>query len=124
MEYGFNIPDQQSSPGYGFNAPYQPNEPKVDSFPSAQFATQLLTEPMVTNMAMEYGNVLVGSGKQQLEKYVPVTALRYYFAVDTDYVLTKLILLLFPFHHKVCKINNANFCIFSYLVTRQNCFLL
>lgn len=54
---------------------------------------------MVTNMAVQYGSALVGSGKQQIEKYVPISALKYYFAVDTDYVVGKLALLLFPFTH-------------------------
>ncbi|XP_051153892.1 protein YIF1B [Leptopilina boulardi] len=118
MEYGFNIPEQ-STP-YGFTTPppmqnpmqqqqqpmqtplppYSSRDPMKDAFPTPQFATQLLAEPMVANIAAHYGNALVGSGKQQIEKYVPVSALRYYFAVDTDYVLMKLTLLLFPFTHK------------------------
>lgn len=101
-EYGFNIPGQV--PPYGFN-PQIPNYPQNDNqggeFASPQFATQLLTQPVITNMAVEYGNVLVGTGKQHLEKYVPVTALKYYFAVNTDYVFAKLILLFFPFTNKV-----------------------
>lgn len=67
---------------------------------TGQFASRILAEPIVTNMAMQYGNALVGSGKQQFEKYVPVSALKYYFAVDTDYVFMKLALLFFPFAHK------------------------
>lgn len=39
--------------------------------------------------------------KQEVERYVPVTKLKYYFAVDTKYVLSKLFLLFFPFTHKV-----------------------
>ncbi|XP_015584843.1 protein YIF1B-B isoform X2 [Cephus cinctus] len=99
-EYGFNMPEQ-TPPSYGFStAPmpgYNPNDTRTEGFTTPQFATQLLAEPMVTNMAVQYGNALVGSGKQQLEKYVPVTALKYYFAVDTDYVIAKLSLLFFPF---------------------------
>ena len=38
----------------------------------------------------------------QLEKYVPTSKLKYYFAVDTGYVAKKLIMLLFPFTKKVC----------------------
>ncbi|EFN82358.1 protein YIF1B [Harpegnathos saltator] len=100
--YGFNIPGQ-TPPSYGFHS-QMPNYPQNDNqggeFASSQFATQLLAQPVVTNMAVEYGNALVGSGKQHLEKYVPITALKYYFAVNTDYVFAKLMLLFFPFTHK------------------------
>lgn len=102
-EYGFNVPEQP--PPYGFNTVpmqhYSSPEGHGDDYSSSQFATQLLTQPIVTNMAVQYGNALVGSGKQHFERYVPVTALKYYFAVDTDYVMSKLSLLFFPFTHKV-----------------------
>jgi hypothetical protein len=39
--------------------------------------------------------------KQEVEKIVPVSSLKYYFAVDTKYVVSKLMLLFFPFTHKV-----------------------
>ncbi|KAL7287540.1 hypothetical protein TKK_0018363 [Trichogramma kaykai] len=113
-DYGFNVPNQgvgPGSPAYGFNqqpppayqpSPVQTFTPRNDGFSTggAQFATQLLAEPLVQNMAMSYGNALANSGKQQFERFVPITALRYYFAVDTDYVFMKLILLFFPFTHK------------------------
>lgn len=102
-EYGFNVPEQQPPP-YGFNTVpmqhYSSPEGHGDDYSSSQFATQLLAQPIVTNMAVQYGNTLVGSGKQHFERYVPVTALKYYFAVDTDYVMSKLSLLFFPFTHK------------------------
>ncbi|KAK0182648.1 hypothetical protein PV327_000763 [Microctonus hyperodae] len=115
-DYGFNVSEQQPL-SYGFNPsampapmqpmaggppmnPYAPEPPRENFANPQQFATQLLTEPIVANVAMKYGDALVGTGKQHLEKYVPVTALKYYFAVDTDYVLLKLALLFFPFTHK------------------------
>ncbi|GFG37060.1 hypothetical protein Cfor_00751, partial [Coptotermes formosanus] len=65
--------------------------------------SQFLNEPLVANVAMQYGQALVGSGKQlvdrELEKYVPISRLKYYFAVDTGYVTKKLGLLFFPFTH-------------------------
>jgi hypothetical protein len=67
--------------------------------------SQFLNEPLVANVAMQYGQALVGSGKQlvdrELEKYVPISRLKYYFAVDTGYVTKKLGLLFFPFTHSV-----------------------
>lgn len=48
---------------------------------------------------------LAGAGKtlikNEVERYVPITKLKYYFAVDTNYVIQKLMLLFFPFTHKV-----------------------
>ncbi|XP_017796792.1 PREDICTED: protein YIF1B [Habropoda laboriosa] len=102
-EYGFNVPEQQA-PLYGFNAPpmqtYTSPEGRGEEYPPSQYATQLLTQPVITDMAFEYGNTLVGSGKQQLQKYLPITALKYYFAVDSNYVFKKLALLFFSFTHK------------------------
>lgn len=70
---------------------------------AAPFA--MLNEPMVQGMALEYGQKLADHGKQlvesQFEKYVPVTRLKYYFAVDNNYVVKKLMLLFFPFTHRV-----------------------
>uniref|UniRef100_A0A1B6E7H8 Protein YIF1 n=2 Tax=Clastoptera arizonana TaxID=38151 RepID=A0A1B6E7H8_9HEMI len=69
-----------------------------------QMADQFLSNPMVANVAMQYGSAIVGSGRkivdQEIEKYVPVSKIKYYFAVDTNYVLKKLRLLFFPFTHK------------------------
>lgn len=56
-------------------------------------------------MAYQYTNQLAAQGrevvKRELDKYVPVSRLRYYFAVDTRYVARKLLLIMFPFTHKV-----------------------
>lgn len=101
-EYGFNVPEQLPPP-YGFNTPmqnYPHGETHGEEFSTPQFATQLLAQPVVTDMAVQYGNALVGTGKQQLEKYMSISTLRYYFAVNTDYVFAKLALLFFPFTHK------------------------
>ncbi|KAJ4430635.1 hypothetical protein ANN_19224 [Periplaneta americana] len=77
------------------------NAPPMDQ--GFSIPSQFLNEPLVANVAMQYGQALVGSGKQlvdrELEKYVPVSRLKYYFAVDTGYVTRKLGLLFFPFTH-------------------------
>lgn len=107
-EHGFNVPENPPSYGWTQSARYNPppmqNYPQGDShgeeLSSPQFVTQILTQPAVTNMAVHYSNALVGTGKQQFERFVPVTALKYYFAVDTNYVFAKLALLFFPFTHK------------------------
>lgn len=58
----------------------------------------------VSNMAMVYGSSLAAQGKELVDKnidrFIPVTKLKYYFAVDTVYVGRKLGLLVFPYLHQ------------------------
>eukprot|EP00088_Acartia_fossae_P017213 TRINITY_DN19753_c0_g1_i1.p1 TRINITY_DN19753_c0_g1~~TRINITY_DN19753_c0_g1_i1.p1 ORF type:complete len:372 (-),score=90.87 TRINITY_DN19753_c0_g1_i1:862-1977(-) len=64
----------------------------------------MLQDPMVTNLAMSYGRDFVGKGqeeiKRNLDKWVSISQLKYYFAVDTTYVTKKLSLILFPYVQK------------------------
>lgn len=89
--------------------------------------------PVLQNLAKQYGESLVGQGREmvdeKLQKFVTVSKLKYYFAVDTAYVMKKLGLLLFPFTHKVSgnckriyydydyKINSSNLN-YSFCLTR------
>lgn len=54
---------------------------------------------------------LAGAGqkmiKEEVSRYIPVSKLKYYFAVDTKYVLRKLIILFFPFTHSVSKVGES-----------------
>lgn len=54
----------------------------------------MMGDPMVTNMAMQYGQEFMGKQgeeiKKNLDKYVSIGQLKYYFAVDTTYVAKKL----------------------------------
>ncbi|XP_022188136.2 protein YIF1B [Nilaparvata lugens] len=99
-----NMPQypQQPMPMGGYGGGYM--NPGAMPPGMAAGASSLLGDPLVANVAMHYGNALVDSGKQlvdrEFEKYVPVTRLKYYFAVDTSYVTRKLKLLFFPFTHK------------------------
>lgn len=72
--------------------------------PNLQQYGQYMKDPMVANMAMQYGSSLATSGKayveQNLDRYIPVSRVKFYFAVTTDYVVHKLALLLFPFFNK------------------------
>lgn len=84
------------------------DEPPMDNYkqqpnPMApQFG--VFQQPMVQDMAVQYGQRLADHGKELLnekvEKYIPVTRLKYYFAVDNKYVIHKLRLIFFPFTHK------------------------
>lgn len=87
--------------------PYNP-QPRVPG-PTAPGAGQfaMFQQPIVQDMALQYGQRLADQGKQlvesHFEKYVPVTRLKYYFAVDSKYVVNKLRLIFFPFTHKVSR---------------------
>ncbi|KAM9443281.1 protein YIF1B-like isoform 1-T1 [Salvelinus alpinus] len=63
----------------------------------------LLSDPM-SNMAMAYGSSLASQGKdlvdKNLDRFLPISKLKYYFAVDTVYVGKKLGLLVFPYMHQ------------------------
>lgn len=93
------IPPQQQhqQPQQQFGMPQQ----QPTDF-AGQFA--MFQQPMVQDMAMQYGQKLADQGKEyvnkEFEKYVPVSKLKYYFAVDNRYVMNKLRLLFFPFAHK------------------------
>lgn len=96
-------PQQQATQGFnhgGYGYDTQPPPPYDQNF---SIPSQLMANPMVTGMAMQYGQALMGSGKQfmnkELQKYDIVSRLKYYFAVDTSYVRRKLALLFFPFTH-------------------------
>lgn len=79
-----------------------PQDPQQQGGFGQQFT--MFQQPMVQDMAFQYGQKLADQGKEivnkEFEKYVPVTKLKYYFAVDNRYVLNKLRLLFFPFAHK------------------------
>ncbi|XP_076031711.1 yip1d-interacting factor 1 isoform X2 [Oratosquilla oratoria] len=107
--------EDTSSPGYqpqpqgnydprAYNQGYGVPNNAQGAYPGGGFpGTQFVQDPMMANMAMHYGQTLVGQGQrymdEKLEKYVHVSKIKYYFAVDTAYVMKKLRLLFFPFTH-------------------------
>lgn len=84
---------------------FMPGPGPAPEAPGFSVPGQFLADPLVANVAMQYGSAIVGSGRKivdrEIEKYVPVSKLKYYFAVNTSYVLRKLRLLFFPFTHTV-----------------------
>lgn len=88
------------------NVGNMPNQfaPIANQFP--QFS--MFQEPAVQGMALQYGQQLADHGKKlvenQFSKWVPISKLQYYFAVDNNYVINKLRLIFFPFVHKVSRI--------------------
>lgn len=95
-QYNFaNIPQSQ------LNMSMNPSGPTQQ--PAANFPPQfsVFQQPIVQDMALQYGQKLADQGKEivhtHFEKYIPVTKLKYYFAVDNRYVMNKLRLIFFPF---------------------------
>lgn len=77
--------------------------PQQQMFPGQQF----LQDPgvnMAANVAMQYGQQFVPAAGEYVEKriesFLSISKLKYYFAVDTTYVLKKLGLIAFPFAHE------------------------
>ncbi|XP_043931620.1 protein YIF1A [Protopterus annectens] len=58
----------------------------------------------VANVAMAYGSTIASQGKdivnKEINRFVSINKLKYFFAVDTKYVMKKLALLLFPYTHQ------------------------
>jgi len=96
-------PQQQyAAPQYG--PPQQPQQQPLPAFGAGGFpASQFIQDPLIANAAMQYGQNLMGQGqtfvKAEIDKYMSVSKLKYYFAVDTQYVLKKMRLIFFPFAH-------------------------
>merc|ERR1719412_2862806 len=89
----------QSQNAYG-NAQQPSNFASVAGSMFGGGAEQLMANPVVTGMATQY----LGQGqeeiKKNIDKYISIGQLKYYFAVDTNYVGRKLGILLFPFAQK------------------------
>lgn len=90
-------------PGGGAGAAAPPQGAPTYGVMPTMPGQQIFQDPMVANMAMQYGTNVAHQTKelidQKLEKYVSMAKVKYYFAVDTQYVLKKLQLLFFPFTH-------------------------
>ncbi|CAB0017846.1 unnamed protein product [Nesidiocoris tenuis] len=95
-------PQDDQDQRYGYPGP-SPGQIPMNQFPYMPNPEQLFNNPMVADVAMHYGNKLMDTGKEmvdkELNKYVSVSRLKHYFAVDTGYVVKKLKLVVFPFTH-------------------------
>jgi hypothetical protein len=84
--------------------PQNPNMQQQQQQQQPQPGVNFGMNPVMQDMAFQYGQRLADQGKEmvnkELEKYVSVNKLKYYFAVDNRYVMNKLKLLFFPFTHK------------------------
>ncbi|XP_029373908.1 protein YIF1B isoform X2 [Echeneis naucrates] len=98
---GSQLFDDTSGAGSGSQTGYR-NQPGGSQ--AAGFSGQsLLSDPM-SNLAMAYGSSLASQGREMVDKnldrFIPISKLKYYFAVDTVYVGKKLGLLVFPYMHE------------------------
>lgn len=63
----------------------------------------IFNDPMA-NVAMAYGSSFADKGRdmvnKELNRFVSVSKLKYFFEVDTKYVIKKLVLLMFPYTHQ------------------------
>ncbi|KAG8003951.1 Protein YIF1A, partial [Nibea albiflora] len=84
------------TPGYNMGAP-------TSDIHAGSGADNLFTDPMA-NAAMMYGSSLANQGKdmvnKEISRFMSVNKLKYFFAVDTRYVLKKLMILMFPYTHQ------------------------
>lgn len=94
----YGQPQQQPQPPQQFGQFGTPQQP-----PQPGFAPNIFQQPIVQDMALQYGQRLADQGKELVEKnigkFIPISTLKYYFSVDNRYVLKKLKLLYFPFFH-------------------------
>ncbi|XP_037948544.1 protein YIF1B-B-like isoform X1 [Teleopsis dalmanni] len=97
-----NFPTNMQGPQMQYSG--APGNQAAGQFANAMPQFAVFQQPIVQDMAMQYGQRLADQGKQlvenQFEKWIPVAKLKYYFAVDNNYVINKLRLLFFPFTHK------------------------
>ncbi|KAF7228458.1 transcript variant X2, partial [Nothobranchius furzeri] len=84
------------APGYNIGGPSNDMQGGVA-------VNNLFTDPMA-NAAMMYGSSLANQGKdmvnKEISRFMSVNKLKYFFAVDTKYVLKKLMILMFPYTHQ------------------------
>ncbi|CAN9511580.1 unnamed protein product [Ophioblennius macclurei] len=96
---GSQLFEDTSGPGLGSQAGFR-NQP---AGPQGFSGQSILSDPM-SNLAMAYGSSLANQGREMVDKnldrFIPISKLKYYFAVDTVYVGKKLGLLVFPYMHE------------------------
>ena len=53
-------------------------------------AGQIISNPVITGFAAQEGEKMLQKGQEELNKYISIGQLKYYFAVDNNYVTKKL----------------------------------
>ncbi|XP_012697150.1 protein YIF1A [Clupea harengus] len=94
---------QMTNQGY-YNSGYMSGPPAAGAGAGAGVGVNnLFTDPMA-NAAVMYGSSIANQGKdivnKEISRFVSMNKLKYFFAVDTKYVIKKLMLLMFPYTHQ------------------------
>lgn len=83
--------------------PYNPAMPYINNTNNPTDNLGVFKQPIVQDFAIQYGQQIASTGtnmiKKEVNRFIPVTTLKYYFAVNNTYVLKKIMLLFFPFTH-------------------------
>ncbi|XP_054884620.1 protein YIF1B isoform X2 [Poeciliopsis prolifica] len=99
---GSQLFDDTSATGPGAQGVYR-NQQAGPQAAGGLPGQSLLSDPM-SNLAMAYGSSLASHGREMVDKnldrFIPISKLKYYFAVDTVYVGKKLGILVFPYMHE------------------------
>ena len=53
-------------------------------------AGQIISNPVLTGFAAQEGEKILQKGQEEINKYISIGQLKYYFAVDNNYVTKKL----------------------------------
>ncbi|MCJ1481105.1 hypothetical protein MMC06_001261 [Schaereria dolodes] len=99
-------PPAPSQGGSGYGSPYSGAHISSTQNTSGQFAPAFggFMNDQTAQMGFQVGKSAVMAGQeymeQNLNRYVSIPALKHYFNVTTPYVLSKLLLVLFPWRHK------------------------
>uniref|UniRef100_A0A3B5MIQ3 Protein YIF1 n=1 Tax=Xiphophorus couchianus TaxID=32473 RepID=A0A3B5MIQ3_9TELE len=87
----------------GFYTPAYNMAGPSNDMQGAPGVNNLFADPMAS-AAMMYGSSLANQGKdmvnKEINRFMSVNKLKYFFAVDTRYVLKKLMILMFPYTHQ------------------------
>ncbi|XP_030075411.1 protein YIF1A [Microcaecilia unicolor] len=85
------------------SAPPQPGGYSSQGIDMGFHVNTIFSDPM-TNVAMAYGSSIATQGKdivnKEINRFVSINKLKYFFTVDTTYVMKKLALLMFPYMHQ------------------------
>ncbi|KAM6932002.1 protein YIF1B isoform 1-T1 [Lycodopsis pacificus] len=96
---GSQLFEDTSGAAHGLQTGNQQAGPQAAGFTGQS----ILSDPM-SNLAMAYGSSLASQGREMVDKnldrFIPISKMKYYFAVDTVYVGKKLGLLVFPYMHE------------------------
>merc|ERR1719495_273297 len=107
QQYGGQTQLFEDTSNYNNPAMFQEHDlhsQQQQQWPGQQFLQENPGANMAANMAMQYGQTFVPAAGEYVEKkiesFLSISKLKYYFAVDTTYVVKKLGLLAFPFAHE------------------------